>query len=94
MKQTIPEQVKALAYLYQQSLTGQGATNAGYGKRRSGNHYFRNHFNKGGGFEGLRVITVWDENQGRRFKRYYLHPDDYEKAEAILVKHGLIKQGR
>ncbi|QKI88536.1 hypothetical protein [Thiomicrorhabdus xiamenensis] len=91
MKQEIPEHVKALAYLYQQSLYGNGATNASYGKQPQGNHYFRNHFNKGGEFEGLRIITVWDKHLEKRFKRYYLHPDDYQKAEAILASHKLIK---
>lgn len=94
MKQRIPEHVKALAYLYQQTLTGMGATNAGYGKHQTGNHYFRNHFNKGGGFEELRVMTIWDKHMDKRFKRYHIHPDDCDKAEAILVAYGLIKKGK
>jgi len=91
MKNDIPIHIKALAFLYQQSLYGNGATNHAYGKHKSGNHYFRNHFNKGGEFEDLRIITVWDKHLGKRFKRYFLHPDDYEKVEAILAEHGLFK---
>lgn len=90
MKNKIPEHIKALAYLFQQSLYGNGATNNAYGRHKSGNHYFRNHFNKRGEFEDLRIITVWDKCSGKRFKRYYIHPDDYHKVEKILSEHELM----
>ena len=90
MKKEIPVHIKALAYLYQQSKYGSGATNTAYGQQRQGNHYFRNHFNKRCEFEDLKVTTVWDQQLGRRFKRYFLHPDDYNKVEEILLSHGLI----
>lgn len=90
MKTNSPSHIKALAYLYQKSITSEGATNHAYGKQPQGNHYFRNHFNKRGEFEDLRVITVWDKYLDKSFKRYYLHPDDYTKVEEILSTYDLL----
>jgi len=90
MKNHIPEHIKALAYLYQRTLSGIGATNHSYGKQPEGNHYFRNHFNRRGELESLVVITVWDKHLGKKFKRYFLHPNDYVKAEALLNSYNLL----
>lgn len=90
MDDKIPAHIKALVYLYQKSITGEGATNHAYGKEPQGNHYFRNHFNRRGEFEDLRVTTVWDKYLDKSFKRYFIHPDDYAKVEDILRKYDLL----